>query len=969
MIAGPYVYGDRLEEVVAHHARLRPQAEAVRQDASSLTYAELVGRAERVASALRAEGVEEGDHVPILIERGIEFVVALLAVLRAGASYIALDPRWPAQRSRTIIERSRPRIVVDEGHLSRWLSTELDPLPPPRADGRAAACVFFTSGSTGAPKGAISPHRGTIRTLVNHAEITLDADTTFLQAAPLPWDGLSLELWAPLLNGGRSVLLGKNTPVLDVAAWESALDSGVNSMWLTSSLFSLFADERPALFARLRLLLVGGERVSPEHVRRVLAAAPGLRVINGYGPAENTIFTTTHLIRPADVANGAADIPIGRLVPQSCALLLDEDGAEVAPGAIGELAVGGDGLALGYLADPKETSRHFFRRHGRSWYRTGDLALVDDEGLYRFRGRADRQVKIGGVRVEPGEIETVLARHPDVRSAYVRIGHDTGNPVVGCLYSSLTGQPIEGAELTQFIRERLLPPMWPAVLTHVAQLPLNANGKVDQVLAGLLIDATDHDLVAGGLTSLDAIRLAAQLTIDTGQHVTLADVYRSGTRSGLTEAASTRPTPAAAHPDLSPLSHAQQRFWLAELTRPGIADNMLVLAYELTGPVRVGVLRDAVQDVQRANTALRTVYLETDDEPVQRVLPVDATELSVDVMTVGPVGSSRRALAEQVTDDWWDTPFEFDRRPPVRFRLCRLEENRHLLCLHIHHIAFDGWSELSFVRQLARSYRARVSAARPDEPVRDHRDFVVRERQHLQAWRAELLPFWRRQLRDMPAPFLPLPPARLGEATRRDLALPVEAARVALLARAARQHGVPLAGVFTAGVARALGQVFGVDEVGIGSVFSGRTEPALDDLIGYLVNPLALAVRDVRTSTPTDLLSRVGNDLVSALDHSALPFDDIVQAVGAARGRHPWFQAWAVLQAPRPDAQLADDLLLAPLRLRPPRTSIELMMEAYPESDGGWSVVQLGRTDGVSDPQAAAVQESFRAFCAEVIGA
>jgi amino acid adenylation domain-containing protein len=983
----PYRYGDRIERVIAHQARRRPDAAAVQQGETTLSYGELVSLAESIAAGLWAGGVRPDDCVPIRMERGLDFVAVLLGVLRVGACYIALDSSWPAERTRHVIERSRAGFVVQDPDVDGWRrSVHRDRVPEAPGDGREPACVFYTSGSTGRPKGALSPHRGTIRALVGNPAIPLDSDTVFHQAAPLPWDGLSLELWAPLLNGGRCVLLDRDRRTLDVDAVEVAIRRGVNSMWLTSSLFNVLVEECLPVFSQLRLLLVGGERVSPSHVRRVLDSAPGLHVVNGYGPVENTIFTTNHVITRADVADGRDDVPIGRPVPRTSVVLLDEDGNEVADGVVGELATSGDGLAVGYLGDPEETARRFIVHNGRRHYRTGDLAVVDPEGNLRFRGRVDRQLKVRGVRIEPSEVEEVIERHPSVSSVHAQrvAGPDAGSTYLGCLYTSMDGKPVDAAELREFVEHHLIEPMRPTRLVHVAQLPLNPNGKVDYaVAAGMLADdrpdgsgdvsdpadslvedlrhllglpylRADTDLVQAGTTSLDVVRLAARIGSWAGRRLTVADVYRRRTLAKLLQAAPNGSWPRYSEFALStpavgprPLSHAQQRFWLAEVGNPGLADNLIVLAYELVGELDIPVLRAALADAIRANAVLRTVYPEVDDLPVSRVMPAEQMEPMVEEITVAPDGRDPQEVAEELSRDWWDTPLRLERDLPLRARICRLGDDRFLLLLQVHHIAFDGWSEGILIRRLRQSYAARLAGVHePPAAGPDYQAYAQWERQRLNEWRTAQLPFWRDVLRAVPPPFLPEPSGAV-DAPRLELVHRVGPAAVDAITASASRAGVPVAAAFTAGVARAVANSFDVDDVCLGIVTNGRTEPAVEDLIGYLVNPLPLPLFGVRRRSAADLLDAVGARMIASLENAEVPFDELVRILGARRGRHPWFQVWSVLQAPAPNGRFGENLTLRSVRVRPPRTAIELMFEAIPEPDGGWLVVQLRRADGI----------------------
>ncbi|MDX6721475.1 MAG: hypothetical protein QOJ63_3729, partial [Solirubrobacteraceae bacterium] len=317
------------------------------------------------------------------------------------------------------------------------------------------------------------------------------------------------------------------------------------------------------MFAGIRTLLTGAERVSSTHVRRVLELFPDMHVVNGYGPAESTIFATSHVIRAQDVAQGSTEVPIGKPVPCTTVAILSDD-RPAARGELGEIVIAGDGLALGYLGDDEETDRRFFEAtDGRiapgRYYRTGDLAVLDEEGNLRFRGRVDRQIKIRGIRIEPGEIESVLATHPAVSSCHVlRVERSAGRGELACVYASTDDRPVDETKLRRLAAERLLPAMVPSIIHHVLALPLLPNGKIDEpavrdALAGrcddepsagavcvasadpLLLEvqeilglcvAAGQDLLDAGATSLDAVRLAARLSVRLKARVTIADIYR-----------------------------------------------------------------------------------------------------------------------------------------------------------------------------------------------------------------------------------------------------------------------------------------------------------------------------------------------------------------------------------------------------------------------------------------------------------
>lgn len=992
-----YPLGERIEQVFAHHAERAPDAVAVQQGRDRLTYGELRHEASRVTSSLLHNGIGTGDVVPVLLDRSPRFVATLLGVLGTGAAYVAMDPAWPRARIDDIVARGGSRLVADTAFLDGLPARGTDFVD--LADGTAPACVFFTSGSTGRPKGVLSPHRGTVRIVVGFPTIPVDRGTVFLQSAPLGWDAHSLDLWAPLLNGGRCVLLDRGAPTLDAAALRSAVDQGVNSLWVTSSLLNVLVEEDLELFDGIRLLLTGGERVSPAHAGKVLARFPDLHLVNGYGPAESTIFTTAHRIRPEDVGPGAHDVPIGTPVPHTDVSLLGPDGSPVPPGEVGELAVSGDGLAAGYLGDEVETGRRFFTAGGVRHYRTGDLVQADADGTLRYRGRADRQFKVNGLRVEPGEVEAVLEAHPTISSCHVlRVEPAPGRAQVACVYTTSDAAPVELAELRAFASATLLKGMLPSIARHVPRLPLSANGKVDAAAAARLLlagrtearpdtradlfldevrallgkpDLTVHDdLVAAGIDSLDAIRLSARLSARTGARVPALHAFREPTVAALLKAAAAAPeghsAPRPAHAadgEPAALSHAQERFWLAEQFFPGAADNIAVLAYLITGPLDPDTLQAALDDVVARHPALRTLYVWSKPTATQRILDervrIDRVDAPAGLDDLD--GLATREVAERLTADWFDLPFELTEELPLRARLHRLADERHLFCLHVHHVAFDGWSEAVLIRDLCDFYAARTAHRPPShaDPAITYADYGRWERAEVDHWLAADLPFWRDTLASCPEPFLPAP-ADPDESARLETVIDVSPVVVERLGRAAARHGGPALGALLAATARALTRALGVRDVCLGTLTMGRDQSELEQLVGYFVNPLAVPVLAVPDLTDGELLTATGESVAAVLEHSRTPFDRLVFELRPNRERHPWFQAWAVLHQARPSGRLGASTTLEPVPIRAPRTSFELMVEAFPQPGGGWDLTISQRADGIDQDTHQAVVSELR---------
>ncbi|MFH8337447.1 amino acid adenylation domain-containing protein [Streptomyces sp. AM6-12] len=502
----PEVGHSDLWSLVLATARAHPEASAVRDGDITVTYADLVRSVTAQAGALTDAGVSDGDPVLLAIERGVSEIVAVLAVLAVGAHYVAIDPSTPDERLRTLLRVLPPAAVlagtgpggatfaqriecvcpvpmrriaaVDIHAAARERQPEIRP-PAPRGD--RVAYVAFTSGSTGAPKAVRVPHRAVAR-LVWPAPgqvVSCGPGQRMLRLAPLAFDASTLEVFAPLAGGG---CVEVHPPGL-VAPAELArflLEREVDVLWLTAGLFRLMADFAPHGFARASHVLAGGDVVPPEQVRELLTRYPGLRVTNGYGPTENTTFSTVaHFDDPSEVTG---PLPIGTPVPGSGALVLDTAGRTVPPGGIGELYVTGLGLARDYAGDAERTadSFHVVEAAGERTYRTGDLVRLTGAGQLRFLGRVDRQVKIRGYRVELDEVRLALAGQPGVKdAAVVAVGPDAAQRrlVAGVVPDSPAGPSASelAARLSRSLPGYSVPTLW-SVLDRI---PLTTNGKVD----------------------------------------------------------------------------------------------------------------------------------------------------------------------------------------------------------------------------------------------------------------------------------------------------------------------------------------------------------------------------------------------------------------------------------------------------------------------------------------------------------
>ncbi|MGC4059423.1 MAG: amino acid adenylation domain-containing protein [Aquabacterium sp.] len=421
----------RFAEIAARY----PQAQALSWADGAMGYAELDAASRRVAASLQAHGVKPGDVVAVGLPRSPQRIVAILGVLRAGAAYLPVDLSYPVERLRFMFADAGVRCLIGaaqaSGSLAQGLGVRLldvarmmaedGVLADVALDGESLAYVMYTSGSTGTPKGVEICHRSIIRLVCDARYVQLDAGTRVLHAAPLGFDASTIEVWGALLNGGCCVLHDEDVPSGHGLA-RTIRAHGVQMAWLTAALFNAVVDDNPRHLAGLRELLIGGEALSIDHVRRFMQAVPDTVLINGYGPTETTTFALTHRILLAELA-GARSVPIGRPITETALYILNRRGEPVPAGLVGELYIGGLGVGRGYLGRPELTAERFLRDpfagKDRRMYRTGDLVRLLDDGAVEFIGRADGQVKIRGFRIETGEIETALAAHEAVRACAV----------------------------------------------------------------------------------------------------------------------------------------------------------------------------------------------------------------------------------------------------------------------------------------------------------------------------------------------------------------------------------------------------------------------------------------------------------------------------------------------------------------------------------------------------------------------
>jgi aspartate racemase len=628
--ASPYPRDASVHALFEERVDATPNAIAIRSDGAPISYIELDGRANRLAHHLLARGVAPDDVVGVCLERSVDAIIALIATLKVGAAFVPLDLLAPPARLGYVLRNAGVRIVLTHGATADKLPADAVELVRLDVDAEAIASnsaerpsiartgddlayVMYTSGTTGDPKGVAVPHRGIVRLVRGTDYADFGADQVFLQYAPLSFDASTFEIWGALLNGGTLAIAPAGALSLDEL--DHVLErEGVTTLWLTAAVFHQAVLQRVDMFRGLRQLLAGGDVLSPRAVRTVREAWPDCRLINGYGPTENTTFSCCHPVQAHQELDRA--VPIGSPIANSRVYVLDGRREPVPVGVPGELWLAGDGLALGYLGSPELTADRFVTHRFSDdrverLYRTGDRARWLRDGTIEFMGRVDQQVKLRGFRIEPGEIEATLRRQPGVREAAVLV---RGNGNVKRLLAYVTPHDLDAAALREAMRATLPEYMIPAAVVTLERLPTTANGKLDRaalpepampadeaskvaprneverLLVGLWEEVLEQpgigvrdDFFALGGHSLMAVALFARIEQVLGVALPLATLFRSPTVEALARAitAGRRPSDERSLVPIRTDGHRPPLFAV-----PGVGGNVLCfheLAAQLPG--------------------------------------------------------------------------------------------------------------------------------------------------------------------------------------------------------------------------------------------------------------------------------------------------------------------------------------------------------------------------------------------------
>ena len=946
-----------------------PDGLAVMQGTHRLSYSELNAQANQLAHHLRELGVGLETVVGLCVERSAQMLVGLLGILKAGGAYLPLDPDYPPDRLGYLINDAMITVLITQAALverlpSQWLRlVEIDtdwpaiarqPADRPDSGARAdnLAYIIYTSGSTGAPKGVMVEHRGVVN--LAQAQIAMFGacdSSRVVQFASFAFDASVFEMMMALGSGAALLL-----PAREQRQAEALLDYLAENAVTHATLPPALLTTRPQgeRWASLQTVVLAGEAPG---IGLIKAFSPHISVFNAYGPTEATVWATTWLRPPGF---DGVTVPMGRPIGNARIYVLDSYGEPVPSGMVGEIYIGGVGVARGYWNRPELTAERFlldpFRDEpGARMYRSGDLARYRSDGELEFVGRNDYQVKIRGFRIELGEIEARLTEYPGVREAVVIARDDT--PGEQRLVAYYTGMELPATALREHMKSGLPQYMVPAAFVYLDDLPLTPNGKLDrkalpgpeeeayasrayeapqgsieQTLARLWshllkverVGRQDNFFDLGG-HSLLAVQLISRIRQELQVEVTLSALFEHPHLAALAQCVgeggplSLPPIVRVERSGPQPLSLAQQRLWFLTQIEGGSA------AYHIHGAVRLGgeldqqALGRALHRIVQRHETLRTCFCLIDGTPQQRIWQPEQVQPE-QFLQERDLRGQLPSEAQRLGAEHAQTPFDLERELPVRALLLRLADQEYLFQVVMHHIASDGWSVGILLNELSQLYGAYLQR-KPDPlaalPIQ-YADFSAWQRVLAQQVLQRQSQFWRNNLHGAPMLLeLPTDRSRPAQQDYAGSSIPVRLGErlSGAVKQISQHHGMTVFMTLLASWAVLLGRSSQQQEVVVGTPVAGRNRAEVEPLIGFFVNTLALRVDVNGQLTVSELLERTKAQVLAGQQHQDLPFEQVVEVVQPPRSlaHTPLFQVVFAWQN-APDGQLQmPGLRLAPV--------------------------------------------------------
>ncbi|BET55544.1 amino acid adenylation domain-containing protein [Bacillus subtilis] len=959
------------EEQVKNYA----DKNAVISNLAAVTYRDLSEKSQRLAAYLINNGIQPGEAVGLMASRSVETIIGILGIIKAGAVYVPINASMGPERIHYILDdcqvntvlvtdqsadsfgRKLVHLLDDSTYEYEMKRLELDITP------EDPLYIMYTSGTTGQPKGAMISHLNVCRLLMNTNFISLTDDENILQTGAITFDAFTFELWGALLYGGTLHFV-EAEKILEASTFKEVLTNRqITSLFLTPALFSQLVSQDEKLFSGVRNLVIGGDVLPYKTVNAVRKDNPTLNVINGYGPTENTTFSTSYLVE----REFSGRIPIGKPLHNSTAYIVDLYGNLQPIGIPGEIYVGGLGVASGYINKEELTNEKFVEspfKFGERLYKTGDIGVWLPDGNIDYLGRKDNQVKVRGYRIEIQEIEKALLSSPLIKDVVIMTKLDDHQQKFLCAFIIGKKKNIE-KEIREYLKSKLPEYMIPSVIMELDQFPLSLNGKIDrskfpdpdvnlitenlektknkweekvvsiwkEVLKMNAVGVTSSFFDLGG-NSLLLATLATHLRKEFNTKISMKDLFRLTTvreqaqfiidKEKVNLVKELSPLPSQPYYNLS---SAQTRIYMLERISSSKGSYNIPVPMDIFGELNLNRVEDTFKKIIERHEILRTTYEMVDGKPVQRVHP------SVDHFKLNIMHIKQEELNHAMTELF--TPFDLSEAPLLNVHILCINENHHVLLLNIHHIILDGVSLSVIMKEFLEIYHGGELA--PQEV--HYKEFAEWQQKNLSSdVMKKQEAYWLNTFEDtVPTLELPTDYQRPKKKNYRgDLYhFQIDETLKKRINEYAKESKATLNMVLHAFFSMLISKYSTEKDVVIGIPVSARTIPQVQEMLGMFVNTLAIRTKPKPTKSVLDYVGEVKEILVEALDHQDYPFEELVNKLNLSRdtGRNPLFNVMFSMQNMGIPSYKSDSLTLNTIEFPYQFSKFDLTLFAHESVD------------------------------------
>ncbi|MCL9807005.1 amino acid adenylation domain-containing protein [Flavobacterium amniphilum] len=928
-------------ELLEEQVENAPNSIAVAFEEVELTYEEFNKRANQLGHYLREKyNIVPDDLIGIKLDRSDRMIVAIFGILKSGAAYVPIDLSYPQERIDYIEKDSNCKLVIDEAVLEEFdqvKETYSSANPEKINQPQDIGYIMYTSGTTGNPKGVMVEQGNIIRLVKPGFSLPLNTESILLSTGSISFDATTIEYFGTLLNGAKLILVKQDVQLnLDRLA-EVIQANNVNSIFMTASWFNQVVENKISLFATIKRMMVGGDVVSPIHVQKLFDHYPSVKIVNGYGPTENTTLSTSYEIELKEYNS----IPIGKPVSNSQVYILDKTLQTTSIGVIGKLYVSGAGVARGYLNKPELTAEKFINNPfipGTKMYDTGDLGRWLPDGTIEFFGRKDNQVKIRGFRIELGEIETVVLQFSDaIKETVVEAKEVNGEKVLVAYYAA--DSELEKTEIRNYLQGKLPEYMMPTFFVAMESLPLTSNGKIDrkalpsisgediirreyvaprnddeqkmtiiwqEVLGIEEVGVTDNFFELGG-HSLVVAQVINRLNKELNKTVSFKDFFSNPTIASLVEVLSQEvyiAIPQVSAMDNYPLSGSQYRFWiLSQLENGSLAYNM-PSAIKLKGTLDKAKFSETFKLLIERHEILRTSF-KNDEEGQIRQFIASIDDINFEVSEMDFTNHSNQKVAVvQYLEEQNNQAFNLEQAPLLRASLVKLNEDEYVFFLSMHHIIGDGWSMELIVSEVVKIYNAIIQNQPVDLPKLNiqYKDYSVWMNDKMQQKEYQNAKgYWLNQFAGE------LPTIELPAFKKRPLVQTFNGSYklhqfsgefLGKVKTFSKEHDLTLFMTLMTGVKTLLHKYTNQNDIIVGTPIAGREHPDLENQIGLYLNTLAIRTKFEQGEDFLKILNKEKETLLNAYQHQDYPFDELVANLNLKRdlSRSALFDVMVVLQ-------------------------------------------------------------------------